>query len=164
MQRVLTRLAEEGVITVERRKNAAYYSANRNHLAWPAVEILADLRRELLRRIEERVRSWAVPVETAAVFGSLARGEGSVDSDVDLLLVRADEVTGERALAWDDQVDSLVTAVQSWSGNPAQPYDISVSDLRDHVEADEPIVGSWRREAITLVGRDLSALLRNVAR
>ena len=81
-----------------------------------------------------------VPVETAAVFGSLARGEGSVDSDVDLLLVRADKVTGERALAWDDQVNSLVTAVRSWSGNPAQPYDISVSDLRAHVEADEPIV------------------------
>jgi predicted nucleotidyltransferase len=119
---------------------------------------------ELLRRSEERVRSWVVPVETAAVFGSLARGEGSVDSDVDLLLVRADDMTGERALAWDDQVDSLVTAVQSWSDNLAQPYDISVSDLRAHVDADEPIVGSWRREAITLVGRDLSALLRSVAR
>ena len=164
VQRVLTRLVGEGVVTVERRRNAAYYSVNRNHLAWPAVEILAGLRRELLRRIEERIGSWAVPVETAAVYGSLARGEGSVDSDVDLLLVRADEVTGERALAWDDQVDSLVTAVQSWSGNPAQPYDISVSDLRAHVGADEPIVRSWRREAITLVGRDLSVLLRSVAR
>ncbi|WP_432533723.1 nucleotidyltransferase domain-containing protein [Kineococcus arenarius] len=164
VQRVLTRLAAEGVVHAERRTNTVYYSANREHLAWPAVEVLAGLRRELLRRIAERVEAWPVPVHTAAVFGSLARGEGNTDSDVDLLLVRADDLTGEQSQVWEEQVDALVTAVQAWTGNRAQPYDISVQELRAHVDAGEPIVQSWQREAITLAGRDVTAVLRSVAR
>ncbi|WP_432519926.1 nucleotidyltransferase domain-containing protein [Kineococcus sp. SYSU DK006] len=164
VHRVLTRLAGEGIVHAERRRNAVHYSANREHLAWPAVEVLAGLRSELLRRIGEHVGGWEVRALTAAVFGSLARGDGGVDSDVDLLLVRADDVADERLRVWGEQVDSLVTAVGAWSGNPLQPYDVSLQDLRAHVAAGEPIVQSWRREAITLAGRDLTALLRSVAR
>ena len=164
VQRVLTRLVAEGVVRAERRRNAVYYTANREHLAWPAVEVLAGLRRELLRRITEQVTRWSVPVRTAAVFGSLARGEGDVHSDVDVLLVHADGLGEDQAATWEGQVDALVSAVEAWTGNPAQPYAVSVQHLREHVEAGEPIVQSWRREAITLVGRDVAALLRDVAR
>ena len=59
---------------------------------------------------------------------------------------------------------ALAGAVEAWTGNRAQPYDVSLQDLRTHVEAAEPIVRSWRREAVTLVGRDVAALLRDVAR
>ncbi|GAA4961806.1 nucleotidyltransferase domain-containing protein [Kineococcus glutinatus] len=163
VQRVLTRLAREGVVHAERRSNAVHYSANRDHLAWPAVEILAHLRAELLRRLTTHVDAWSVPAQTAAVFGSLARGEGGTDSDIDLLLVRPD-LDAEQSRTWEAQVDALVTAVEAWTGNRAQPYDVSLQDLRAHVAADEPIVQSWRREAITLVGRDVSALLRSVPR
>ena len=162
--RVLTRLAAEAVLHAERRTNAVYYSANREHLAWPAVEVLANLRRELLHRITQHVRRWSVPVETVAVFGSLARGEGGSDSDIDLLLVRADGLGDEHARQWDTQADALVTAVEAWTGNRAQLYDISVGEFRAHVDAGEPIVQSWRRDAITLVGRDVNALLRSVTR
>lgn len=164
VQRVLARLTAEGVVRAERRSNAVHYTANRDHLAWPAVELLTGLRRELLRRLGERVESWAVRPVSAAVFGSLARGDGDTGSDVDLLLVRPDDVTGDGLVTWEEQIERLVADVHVWTGNPAQPYDISVSELRDHVTAAEPIVVSWRREAITLAGRDLTALLREVAR
>ena len=164
VQRVLARLATEGIIHTERRSNAVFYTANREHLAWPAVEVLAGIRRNLLSRITEQVSTWLVPAQTVAVFGSLARGEGGTDSDVDLLLVREDDLTDERSRTWAGQVDSLVAAVEAWTGNRAQPYDISLTELRAHVDAGEPIVQSWRREAVTLSGRDLSALLRSVSR
>ncbi len=164
VQRVLARLATEGVLHAERRSSAVYYSANREHLAWPAVEVLVGLRRELLRRITEEARGWSVPAQTVAVFGSLARGEGDTDSDVDLLLVHADDLTDRQSQVWEEQVDSLVAAVESWTGNRAQPYDVSLRELRAHVSAAEPIVQSWRREAITLTGRDVNTLLRSVAR
>jgi len=151
-------------VRAERRSNAVFYSVNREHLAWPAVEVLVGLRRELLSRITEHVRTWPVPAQTVAVFGSLARGEGGTDSDVDLLLVHDDDLTDERSRSWEEQVDSLVTAIEAWTGNRAQPYDVSLGEVRAHVDAGEPLVQSWRRDAVTLAGREVSALLRSVSR
>ena len=164
VQRVLTRLAAEGVIHAERRSRAVYYSGNRDHLAWPAVEVLAGLRAELLRRLTDLIGTWRGRSLTAAVFGSLARGDGNEESDVDLLLVRPDDLAPDRLAAWEAQVEHLVAAVHAWTGNPAQPYDISLGELREHVAADEPVVASWRREALTLVGRNVASLLRSVGR
>jgi len=164
VQRVLGRLAAEGIIRTERRSGAVFYTANREHLAWPAVEVLAGMRRDLLRRITEQVTAWPVPAQSVAVFGSLARGEGGTDSDVDLLLVHEDNLSDERSRTWEEQVDALVAAVEAWTGNRAQPYDVSMGELRAHVHAGEPIVQSWRREAITLAGLDVGALLRSVSR
>ncbi|WP_432546112.1 nucleotidyltransferase family protein [Kineococcus sp. SYSU DK004] len=164
VQKVLNRLTAQGVVHAERRRSAVLYRANRDHLAWPAVEVLAGIRRELLRRTTDLVGAWSVPAESVAVFGSLARGEGTAESDVDVLLVRSDELSDAEVARWDEQVDELVTAVEAWTGNRAQPYDVSLADLRAHVRAAEPIVQSWRREAITLAGRDVAALLRSVGR
>lgn len=164
VQRVLSRLVTEGVVRAERRSHAVLYSANRDHLAWPAVEVLTGLRRELLQRITDAVRAWPHAPRTAAVFGSLARGEGGVDSDVDLLLVHEDDLSSAESRAWEAQVDALVAAVEAWTGNAVQPYVVSVAQFQAHVEASEAIVGSWRREAVTLVGSDVSALVRSVTR
>ncbi|WP_167582071.1 nucleotidyltransferase domain-containing protein [Kineococcus rubinsiae] len=164
VQRVLSRLATEGVVHRERRGNAVFYRANREHLAWPAVELLAGLRRQLLSRITDQVGTWLVPALTVAVFGSLARGEGGTDSDVDLLLVHGDDLTDDLTRSWEQQVDALVAAIEAWTGNRAQPYDVSLAEVRAHVDAGEPLVQSWRREAITLAGREVSALLRSVSR
>jgi len=48
---VLARLAEQGLVYAEERAKAVFYTANRDHVAWPAVEILTGLRRTLLDRL-----------------------------------------------------------------------------------------------------------------
>ncbi|WP_158257236.1 nucleotidyltransferase family protein [Kineococcus xinjiangensis] len=164
VQRVLKRLTAEGVVRAERRSNAVYYTGNRDHLAWPAVELLTRLRTELLHRLTTHLEHWSVRPVTAAVFGSLARGDGSAESDIDLLLVRGEGIAPERLLAWEQHVETLVATAHAWTGNPVQPYDISLAELRQHVVAGEPIVASWRREALTLTGRNLGSLLRSLAR
>lgn len=164
VRRVLARLSLEGTVLAERRRSAVFYVANRDHLAWPAVELLAGMRRELLRRITEQVGAWTIQPETVAVFGSFARGQGGPESDIDLLLVHDNTKNAGQASGWESQVDVLVSSVQSWTGNRAQPYDIDLQELAAHVESAEPIVQSWRREAIVLVGKDITALVRTVRR
>jgi predicted nucleotidyltransferase len=164
VQRVLSRLSSTGLVTLDRRSGANFYSMNREHLAWPAVEVLANLRRELLARLRTTVTAWPVGVLTAAVFGSLARGEGGLESDIDLLLVRDGELLGTRAEAWEQQVDDLVSAVERWTGNRLSPYDITEAELRAHVENQEPLVASWNRDAITVAGREFRSVLRGVSR
>jgi predicted nucleotidyltransferase len=127
-------------------------------MAWPAVEILCSLRATLLDRLRERIRSWPIPPRAAALFGSAARGDGGVDSDIDVLLVRPDEVD-EADEAWCQQIDMLRDRVEAWTGNHCQIYEVDGPGLREHVQRDEPIVMTWRQDAISLFGEDLRRML-----
>lgn len=128
IRKVLTRLARQGVVHYERVGNAFSYRFNREHLAAGPISELASLQHTLLSRIEQRLESWTFPPLYGAVFGSAARGTMKPDSDLDLLLVRADDVP---RLVWDREVAALTSDVTRWTGNDARPLDYSVSELAD---------------------------------
>jgi DNA-binding transcriptional ArsR family regulator len=158
---VLERLAEHGLVTPDHRGNAIYYSANRDHLAWPAVEILAGLRAALRARLADELSGWASPVLHASLFGSAARGDGGAESDIDILLVRRDEPDAKEAI-WDDQVSWLRDHVVALTGNRCQLFDITLARLGQHVRAGDPLVDSWRQDGILLAGVDLDVVLTSV--
>jgi predicted nucleotidyltransferase len=157
----LTRLAEQGVVHAEQRSTATYYSANRDHLAWPAVETLTSLRRTLLEQLRAELESWQCAVVHASLFGSAARGDGDARSDIDLLLVRPDDIE-EDALPWAEQVDRLRRHVGIWTGNRCHAFQVDRARLAEHVEAGDPLIDSWLSDAITLAGPDLRRTLRHL--
>lgn len=61
-----------------------------------------------LGRLTRELEVWTVRPAYAAVFGSAARGTMTVDSDLDLLLVRPDAVGDD---LWATQVDRLIEEV-----------------------------------------------------
>lgn len=144
---VLGRLVLHGLVHATQAGRATLYVANRDHLAWPAVEILASLRQTLVHYVAAFVRSWAQPPITAALFGSAARGDGGVDSDIDILLVHDGRDDEEQ---W--QVDRLRERVTAWTGNACQVYDLTETDYTAHLAAAEPIVAEWQRDAVIVYG------------
>ena len=161
VRRTLARLARQGLVRAEEHAAGTFYLANRQHLAWSAVESLTGLRRELFDRLREELRSWEPLPLHASVFGSMARGEGDPDSDIDLLLVRPDDV-GEDESPWADQVDRLRENVRAWTGNECHAFQTDRQRLTDHKRADDPIVSNWLRDAVVLSGPDLRTVLRNL--
>lgn len=155
---VLQRLVAHGLALLDDREVATFYVANREHLAWPSILGLLSLNGALESRIQDLVSTWAIPPVTLALFGSGARRDGSLESDIDLLLIEPAEHGSPEA--WDDQRETLAGAVERWTGNRAHIYDLDGAMLKAHIEADEPIVDEWRADARTLVGRDLSKILR----
>lgn len=89
------------------------------------------------------------------MFGSTARGDGGMDSDIDLLVVRPE---GDED-AWDQQLDALRERVERWTGNACQIYALTEAELAEHAANHEPIVGEWLRDAVTVTGEPLSRLL-----
>jgi len=162
VRKVLARLAAQGLVHVSEAGQAQLYVANREHLAWPAVEILCSLKSTLLDRIREQIRSWPVPPRAAALFGSAARGDGGTVSDIDVLLIRPDDVD-EVDETWCRQVDVLRDRVEAWTGNHCQVYEIDGPGLADHAERGEPIVDEWRTDALPLFGADFRRVLGNLA-
>jgi len=154
---VLARLVAQGLVIAEERGGAILYVANRDHLAWPPLEVLADVRSALLGRIAGDVAAWPIAPAHVSVFGSAARGDGDAASDIDLLIVHPEQVdTLDR---WDEQVDRLRERVHVWTGNRCQTVDIGRPRLWEHVRARDPIVAAWLADGVLVFGDPLEQLV-----
>ncbi len=87
VQRALKRIEHTGLVTKTKRGNMVYYKADRMH---PAFE---DLKRVFLKTIalgdalREALAPLADKVKLAFIFGSLAQGKETAQSDIDLFLI-----------------------------------------------------------------------------
>ncbi|MGV9798679.1 nucleotidyltransferase domain-containing protein [Mycobacterium sp. NPDC003449] len=161
MRLALARLADQGVVHAEQRSTAVYYTANRDHLAWPAVESLTAMRSTLIQRIRDELSTWRPAPLHASLFGSAARGDADSASDIDVLIIRPDDVA-EDDPSWDEHVDRLRQHVDRWTGNRCHAFEIDRHRLGEHVEAKDPLVDSWLRDEIRLAGDDLHAVVRHL--
>ena len=87
VQRALKRIEHTGLVTKTKRGNMVYYKGDRMH---PAFE---DLKRVFLKTValgdalREALAPLADKVKLAFIFGSLAQGKETTQSDIDLFLV-----------------------------------------------------------------------------
>ncbi|HET9676915.1 MAG TPA: nucleotidyltransferase domain-containing protein [Solirubrobacterales bacterium] len=154
----LERLVDQGIVDREEAGRAFLFTLNREHLATPAVEVLADLREELLRRIRDAVDGWNVKARHLSLFGSAARGEGGIDSDIDLFVVRFRAIEPQEPV-WREQVDLLGWQVERWTGNPARVVEVEEGEIARLRKERPPVVDELLADAIGLVGSDVSTLL-----
>jgi hypothetical protein len=155
---VLQRLAVTGLVHVDDLGNSLLYRLNRKHLVAPAVEFLADLRSTLTSRLADEVSGWRIPPVHASVYGAVARGDGDLDSDVELLLIRPDHLDSGDVL-WEDQAGRLMQTVVDLTGNPAHIFELSRTELAGHLTTEDPILNDWARPSIPLTGLPLTTLL-----
>ncbi len=159
VRRALERLAAHGVCSSEDVGGRIVYALNYDHLLYEAVTALLDADRELPRRLKRALAEWDPSPVSAVLFGSAARRDGDVDSDVDLLLVRPSLRTEARKREWGRQVHELRDAVHRWTGNRLQVLDWTSLGLRKHELSDEPLVDALLEDGVTVAGSRLSSLL-----
>jgi predicted nucleotidyltransferase len=160
---VLHRLVDQGLVTEQEATPSLLYSLNRDHVAAPAVMALAQLRAEFLDRIRGQIGQWRIAPDSAAIFGSAARGDGSTESDVDVFLVRPDAVDEDDS-EWRRQVADLSAAISRWSGNPASVIEISAAEAGGLSERQATIAEQLLRDAVYLAGRPVADVLAGGAR
>jgi len=154
----LNRLVEHGLVDREEAGRAFLFTLNREHLAAPAVDLLANLKSELLERLRDTIDSWDIAPVHVSLFGSAARGEGDTKSDIDLLVVRPKKVDSEDP-RWREQIDLLARQVQRWTGNRAGIAEIGKSALPRLRKEEAPILAELRSDAITIAGPEITNLL-----
>lgn len=160
-QKVLARLVEQGVVRMEEHRSGIFYIGNREHLAWPAVEILVQIRRTFLSRLEFELKQWDPAPVHASLFGSMARGDGDSGSDIDILLIRPDGIDEDES-PWADLVDHLRWQVEAWTGNHCHAFQIDMDRLAEHVSVGDPLVDNLLRDSIKLAGKELKMLVRRL--
>lgn len=155
----LGRLVDFGIISASNVGQAIAYEVNREHLTYPAVDAAfraldpwALLTERLSTLVEAHDAGGGISV---AIFGSVARGDASTESDVDVLLVVPE--TGEPGL---DLQDLISRNVRAWTGRPAGVYLTTPQRLAAARTEGDPIVDSFARDAVTLVGPDVMTYVK----
>jgi predicted nucleotidyltransferase len=144
------RLAEQGIVLRRSVGGAYLYSLNRRHLAAPWVEGLADLAGQLVARLSAVVTAWRLPPVLVVLFGSVATGRASANSDIDLLVVRPAGCDPD-APQWLAQLGELEELATALTGNDARIVELGEEELGE--DREEPVVREALREGIDLYGR-----------
>jgi hypothetical protein len=155
---VLNRLVEHGLVSADPANTGFLYRLNREHVLAPAVLAAATARQEILGRLTASILGLLpVPVH-ACVFGSFARGEAGVHSDLDLLLMTDDDLDTHDP-AWTGQVQGLGEQVLAWTGNRVETLTFTRSRLSEVIAHDEPIVASWLADSLPVHGPSIETLV-----
>jgi predicted transcriptional regulator len=158
VQRTLDRLVEHGLVDRLEAGRTFLYTLNRSHLMAPVVERMAESRNELVQRLRNEIGAWRISPIHASLFGSAARGDGDTSSDIDLFVVRPEEVHPDDP-GWLEQVDGLAESVRAWTGNNAGIAEISEEELARLRGDPPPVIDELRRDAIDLGGKPTRSLL-----
>jgi len=149
---VLRALADAGVVLVEDQPPSKLYRLNRRHLAARSIIELTQLRSRLLEAIRDQLGRWDPAAVAAWLFGSAARGDGTTDSDIDVLVVRSDDVDADDP-AWLAQVDELVEDIRVWSGNACSVIEYSQSEFGHLMAGRDRLADGLRADGVRLAGR-----------
>jgi predicted nucleotidyltransferase len=124
---------------------------NRDHIAAPAIEELANLRDRFVGRLKAEAETWEIPAAAVWLFGSTSRGQGGADSDIDILVVRPDDVADSDP-QWLAQIETLAEHATRWTGNPCEIVEYTSRELKQLVRRGERLVNELRRDALPVAG------------
>lgn len=157
-QRILNDLVEVGLVDVRQLGSGNAYSVNRAHVLWAPVEQILAVRGVTQTRIVEILEATlADHAVCTAVFGSYARGEGSADSDIDVLIVWGGDIDAEEAAG---MLDDAAEGIRRLTGNQAQMFPVTTQELDELASNNDPFVESLRQDAVSLTGASIKSLLR----
>lgn len=154
-QHWITHWVQRGLIDQQVAGRALMCSINQDHFLAPSLIALASARELIIQRILVELRSWDPSPLTVTAFGSFARGDGNVTSDIDLLVLRRNDL--DRA-QWDEQLDNSSYELTRVFGNSVQWIDYSVETWREMVTNDDPLVSTVVADGVHIFGEHLSVM------
>lgn len=107
VHRLLVRLADAGLVSVDRVGNQKYYQANRASPVYAELHGLIVKTAGLLEPIRAALGPLAGRIRAAFVFGSIASGSDRATSDIDLMVI-ADELDYAELIAALQPVEALL--------------------------------------------------------
>jgi len=116
-----------------------------------ALQRLVAAEEDAVRRLSDAIRPLLKPGESCVLFGSVARGEATRESDVDLLLVAADH----------DRISGLAVSIgqtaRSTHPGPYRTLHLTPSEIR--ARWNSPLIQGARTEGVLLAGVPLEKFL-----
>lgn len=153
-------LVEHGLVHSQVAGRAYLYTLNEEHLLLEAVEAVFDVRARFVKRMAAAVSHWEIAPLHVSLFGSMARGDGDTESDVDVMIVRpgfVDQASDD--LVWRGQLETLVHEIDLWTGNRAALVELSWGELQKMHDERHGLLQAIRRDGILVTGKRIEGVL-----
>lgn len=166
VHRALAGFVQLGLVAADPHPPAIIYRVNRDHVLWPVVELGLAARSQAIEQIrgffldnvpEESPIEWHV---SAVLYGSVARRESTIDSDVDLFLVFPDSFDPDARADFNYR---LAQHVERVTGNEAQVYSIDRTEAVQRIAENDPLITNVLADGIHLFGPPLQFAPQNGA-
>lgn len=153
-------LERHGILLKVRAGRAYLFALNEEHVLVSEVLIPAfDTEAAFVEKYAEAARKGLkVPIESAILYGSVARGTERPESDVDLMFIVRDRQAAERARA---QLGPLASSLTRRFGRVPQIVFSDARTFRRNVRRRNPYYSAVIRDGRILFGKPLSELLKN---
>lgn len=143
--RVLPTLVDLGVVERREVPPALLFRLVAEHVAARALLDLARSTDTVLDEIGRRAAALPHPPQTVIVFGSFARREAESDSDIDIVVVRPDEVN-EDDDGWAESLESFRRDVGRVTGNPVEVLELSIDEAATKAAGRSQLWADIRRD------------------
>lgn len=150
IRKVLNRLTGQGVVLHDEVGRTHTYRLNTEHLAAEPIMALSRLNSTFQSRLGQHLDGWGTTLRYAAVFGSAATGRMTLESDIDLFLVRAAD--SEDDDAWEQRLTELARLVTAWTGNDGRIVEYAEDEFRTAAAAGEPLFDDVSKQGLTVAG------------
>jgi predicted nucleotidyltransferase len=143
VHRQLMRLADSGLVTVTRVGNQKHYQANRTSPVFPELHGLVVKTIGLVAPLEEALAPFRGQIQAAFVYGSIAKGTDTAQSDIDLMVICDD-------LSYAD----LYSALQEAEATLGRPVHVSLetaTEWKRKLAANNPFVAKVQAQPKILV-------------
>lgn len=154
IQRELKSLTRAGILEMETRGNQTYYSVNKSHPVYPELRNivlktfgLVDVLKRTLSPLKRRI-------EVAVIYGSIATGEETAKSDIDLLVI------GKTSF---DQLSRVISKAEKELKREINPTLYPVKEFKEKLSQKNHFLGSvLKSKMLFLIGSqdDLARLAK----
>jgi len=159
--RVMPGLFDLGLVERYEVPPSSQFLLARSNVAAQAVVEIARSRETASERIGLAAASMPNPPESVIVFGSFARGEAGVDSDIDVVIVRPNSI--------DEDNDEWAAALEAWrdaaraiTGNPVEIVEVSLSEAGSKLRGRTEFWRNVRRDGVTVYGLSIEQITESV--
>ncbi len=159
--RVMPGLVDLGLVERYEVPPSSQFLLARPNVAAQAVIELARSQGTASERIGLAAASMATPPESVIVFGSFARGEAGIESDIDVVVVRPDSI--------DEDDDEWATALEAWrdeataiTGNSIEVVEVSRTEAGSKLRGRTEFWRNVRRDGVAVHGLSLDQIAETV--
>jgi predicted nucleotidyltransferase len=157
--KVLRRLTVLGIVERQNQGSSALVKLVRENEASQALLRLNGLHHTVMSRLKQDAGDITPMPASLVVFGSFARGEARVGSDIDVLEVDPPDLSPEAEQRLELGLATWSKAAHCRAGNPVNLLRMSLDDFHHFKESSESLWRSVERDGIVLVGCDPGLLV-----
>lgn len=158
VKRVLQDLSDEGMVRYALvSKGSQFFELNHDHLLVKHLVAIDHAKDTVLDAIRTQAAQWPREPRALVLFGSVARGQDTAVSDIDMLVVwKTDKAPTDD---WDRDRRRLGEAVYELTGNSLNMVVFTASDWEKALERGETLVNEVARDGVVVTGTSLRTLV-----